>query len=410
MVDYIKVLVKNINPKILEDNTALNFFDNINLTTGEIRTHNKHGKKVTPSKTAYFKNLEFKIYENGTITISGSVHKYFNNGKHNYNDFNSNDFKNIVLELSKKFMIPLENCILRSLEIGVNIQPPITSNEIIESCFLHKTSPLELKRDSIEGKYKQATHSQYYIKLYNKGLQYKKNHEILRFEIKYSKMEKLNKIGIYTLEDLYNTKLSIFKDQLLKEWNNLLFYDQTTQIDTLGYKHRIKLLKYSNPKYWSDLAKENPENYKYHKTQLKNITQKYSDNIHKKTRLLIAKKIEELTTNTTQYDTIIKQSKKGVYYKTCKVTGLPLFHEKEDALYIRTSTMKFLKINDPETYQLLCATYLPQSGRTPKYEKNKISQLAKQIRNTYYNPSRRNKFKLQHYHKKQYLINYGANN
>ena len=53
----------------------------------------------------------------------------------------------------------------------------------------------------------QAVHSQFFIKLYNKKLHYQKKgfnieQETLRFEIKYRKMEKLNKIRIYNLQEL----------------------------------------------------------------------------------------------------------------------------------------------------------------------------------------------------------------
>jgi hypothetical protein len=48
----------------------------------------------------------------------------------------------------------------------------------------------------------------------------------MRFEIKYTKMQKLNERGIYNLQGLTSYG---FKDELLNEFNNILFYDNTIQ-------------------------------------------------------------------------------------------------------------------------------------------------------------------------------------
>lgn len=60
--------------------------------------------------------LEFKRYGNGeranykgliitrdnlSCSVRGSLHKYFNDGKHNYNDFTLSDFINTVSDLEK---------------------------------------------------------------------------------------------------------------------------------------------------------------------------------------------------------------------------------------------------------------------------------------------------------------------
>ena len=50
-----------MQPSILEINPLLDFYETINLTTGEMKTTNRNGNKVTPSKNASYKGLEFKI-------------------------------------------------------------------------------------------------------------------------------------------------------------------------------------------------------------------------------------------------------------------------------------------------------------------------------------------------------------
>jgi hypothetical protein len=66
------------------------------------------------------------IYDTGLITLSGSLHKYWNSGAHNYNDFNSEAFYGFE-RLKEKFKY--RQCILKCLEIGINIIPPIPTNQ-----------------------------------------------------------------------------------------------------------------------------------------------------------------------------------------------------------------------------------------------------------------------------------------
>ncbi len=75
MFDFIKTNVKEINPDELTNNPLLNF----DITVDSEGTVKK--------RVAEFKDLNFKIIDEKYININGSVHKYFNGGFHNYNDF-----------------------------------------------------------------------------------------------------------------------------------------------------------------------------------------------------------------------------------------------------------------------------------------------------------------------------------
>jgi hypothetical protein len=194
---------------------------------------------------------------------------------------------------------------LKCLEIGINIIPPVSTNQILDNCFLHKTKPFEYQKNSDKGKYKQVQHCQYIIKIYNKALQYKSLHckskeltidgEIMRFEIKYTKMEKLNKKEIYNLQDLINYDLHNFKSDLLDEWKNVLFFDKTIQIDTLGTRLKNRLRDYSNPNYWTGLLSNNQKkNFTNHRGQLENIVANHSEDMKKKIMKIMAIKIDFL--------------------------------------------------------------------------------------------------------------------
>ena len=75
------------------------------------------------------------------------------------------------------------------------------------------------------------------------------------------------------------------------------------------------------------------------------------------------------------------------YPRKCVITGISLELEKENARYIRTNTIMHVKETDEHLYSLLCSLLLPHTGVKPVFEKTIINQLAKQVRNRYYNKS-----------------------
>lgn len=296
MIDYVKISIKNINTTILENNPLLEFFyDGVNTETGELKTTNQEGHKITPHKKAHYRNLEFVIYSSNTVYISGSLHKYFNDGLHNYNTFNFDGFLDVLDDLKEKFNILPKNCIIKNLEIGLNIEPPVKASDIVDYCFLHKTNILTNPINDTTGNYKQVKHSQYLVKIYDKSLQYKKNFpeidsEILRFELKFTKMERINKLGIFTLNDIAKKGFKIFENDLINEWNNILFFDNTIRSSS------NRIANYKNPLYWSDLLKaKSKSNYYKHRDILKKVTLKNSNQMQLQITNLLKSKIDEIT-------------------------------------------------------------------------------------------------------------------
>ena len=382
-----------MQPSILEINPLLDFYETINLTTGEMKTTNRNGNKVTPSKNASYKGLEFKIYDTGTITLSGSLHKYWNDGAHNYNDFNNEAVLFILNDLNTKFDIDPSKCILKCLEIGINITPLVPTNEILDNCLLHKTKPFEYQKNSDEGKYKQVQHSQYIIKIYNKALHYKSKgfkikDEIMRFEIKYTKMQKLNEKGIFSLQDLINYGLQNFKDTVLKEWQNVLFYDNTIQIDHLSSRSKKALLEYSNPNYWTGLLANNQtKNFTYHKNQLKKIVSKNSNKIQDLTAETIGKKIDFLNSKTIQIDPLTIMSKRIVFNDDndtkkliCKVTGFNISMQKENSILLSHTGLKYYYNTDKRIFEQIKRRYLTKIWFKSNFE-TQIKEIAHNIRN-----------------------------
>ncbi|MBP6424123.1 MAG: hypothetical protein KA278_00220 [Flavobacterium sp.] len=394
MIDYIKIIIKELQHSILEVNPLLDFYDTINLTTGEMKTTNRNGNKVTPSKNASYNGLEFKIYDTGTITIAGSLHKYWNSGAHNFNDFNSEAVLFVLSDLKAKFNIDPSKCILKCLEIGINITPPIPTNEILDNCLMHKTKPFEYQKNSDEGKYKQVQHNEYIIKIYNKALHYKSKGfdvraEIMRFEIKYTTLTRLKQKGIFTLQDLIDYGLHNFKDEVLKEWQNVLYYDNTTRIEGLSKTVKKRVLEYSNPNYWTGLLNNKQiENYKHHRKQLNIITQKHSDKVQELTTEIMRKKIDFLNVKTTSFEHLTIQSKKVVLNNQneckkhlCKVTGFNIEMQKKNSVLLSHTGLKYYYKTDKVIFEQIKRRYLSKIWFTSNFE-TIIKEIAHNIRNT----------------------------
>ena len=82
-------------------------------------------------------------------------------------------------------------------------------------------------------------------------------------------MEKLNKRGIFTLHDLMSKGLGLHKLDLIKEWDNILFYDVTIKSN----HKRIK--DFNNPIYWNGLIDNRKnETFRNPKTKTKHTRTK----------------------------------------------------------------------------------------------------------------------------------------
>ena len=290
MIDFIKFKLLNSDIRKFEDNSLLEFKALVSTETGE----------VSRFKQAYYKSLKFTIIQpfgdvkdTSVITVEGSLHKFWNNGEHNFNDFGEKGILKVLQELEEKFSITPDNCILRQIELGLNINPPplYSTKTIIDSCFLHKTTSFKSIYVRDEGEYIQARHQQYIVKIYNKRKHYARkgyeiNKEIMRFELKITRMRYLNNYGIQTLWDLMN--IFDFAQCLYlvrKEWNNVLFYDFE------AFKNNKNESLYCNPNFWGSLKYSD---LKYHRNNLKNIVNKSPVNIKKNIDELFIEKFRNL--------------------------------------------------------------------------------------------------------------------
>ncbi|WP_289054476.1 hypothetical protein [Carboxylicivirga marina] len=394
MIDYIKATITGLNPAELLENPLLNFCYQVNLNTGAIRDTKRNGKKCIPHQTAYFKSMQFIIYDSGTIILDGSLHKYWNDGKHNFNDFNIAAIDEVLQDIQQKFKIASHQMLLRQIEIGVNIIPPCSTVQILKHCFQHRKQSFAWSYVPDEGKYIQVEHSQYFIKIYDKAKHYRKKgfdvgaNEKLRFEIKYSKLEKLKKHQIYTVDDLIKYGLSNFSEVLTDEWANVLFYDFTIQS-----KSRL-IDKFNNPYYWDELRTKGT--YYKQKNRLKEFISNDSNNIASDIENRIRQKCIELTQKGTRIDQYQEpfKNKKGTQndclyiqskdtpqplVKHCLITHVDISMQRNDSLLLSHTGLKYYLINDINTYNRIKNKYLPKQWLITD-EVTQIKMIAHNIR------------------------------
>ena len=131
MIDFIKLNNRLTSIEMQQLKNNIDFYSTYNTATGEEVSLSSNGKQVLNHIVAWEKNMKIKLYPSGWGEVSGSIHKYFNDGKHNFNQFDKSNLIESVSLLSNKLEVNLRNFKISGLEVGVNIKPPIDSQEII---------------------------------------------------------------------------------------------------------------------------------------------------------------------------------------------------------------------------------------------------------------------------------------
>lgn len=153
--------------------------------------------------TRRFKNLLVEVYpKSEIIKVEGSLHRYFNNGTHNYNDFGRVDLYDTIVEVCQILKITPKDAQIHGVEFGVNIQTPFNPSYLLER-LLSLNTETAMSKDYFFDFY-EFDFAKYRFKIYNKSEQHKLNIDLLRVEVHVKKMQWLSGKGslIKTLEDL----------------------------------------------------------------------------------------------------------------------------------------------------------------------------------------------------------------
>lgn len=361
-VDYFKGVVKNLSREHFFSNKNLEF--TAKLEFDEI----KHEYVIIDG-------MKLKVFPSGRITISGSIHKFYNNGEHNHDQFSEYDFINSIRKLDQVFRIKPENIFLTCLEFGVNIILNfITVDAVLDNLLLHHKTEFEQNINYKHGYYKQAKHDKEIEKAYHKSKQYKLLLEIFRWEIKQTNWSEYRAMGIVTLNDFINSDKTIFVEKLIQRWDEVILYEPTIENN--------KWDKYSNINFWRNLKTKSRTTWAKHKNRLNEIAKDGRFN----TKELIKQKIRRTIQNLQG----VTYSNFSVKDRICKVTGIDISNQRNDSFLLSHTGLKKLKTSDSTTYEEIKKIFLSDNWETSSTEAQ-IREIAHNIRSRY------------NYHQKAYL-------
>ena len=409
MIDYVKILLKDIDVNSVFRIPILDFKTELSEKTGEIST----------KKIAEYHFCKVIIYDSGLVLFTGSIHKLWNSlNKINapnikevkqYNGFNGNHFtiKDIIEvreHLEKLFNCSSEQMIFQNIEFGINTTPVFNPQLFLKGLLYHNGKPFEFRHKE---HFAQAIHQRYYFKIYNKSNQYGISEYTLRVELKVVKTEDIRHIEIKTFEDINTSTLHKANELLLKRFNEVVYYDNTIVKDSLTERQKQTLDRYSNPRYWIDnLTKQNRL---HHKNKLKKIILKYSANLQQQInqninqKLLLInckikpkKKENTLPINHLSESTntlLINHSSIGLNSTIttteniprkeshkCKVTGADISMQKVGSILLSHTGLKYYYKNDINEFNRIKNKYLSKKWIDADFE-TQIKELAHNIRN-----------------------------
>lgn len=190
--------------------------------------------------------------------LRGSIHKYFNGGKHNYNDFTLLDFVNALNDLCRTINIEPQTIRLSGFEIGVNLDVN-NIDRVLDSILLYNNAePTKTKGMT------RFIFAEYEVKIYKKELKgYKPK---LRFELalrrsrktksilsNYAKKHKSKEyISCNTLSDLTSSLIwQIYSQELLTIFDDIVMVDtDCLNLSELSKKNRELVTSGLTPGYW----------------------------------------------------------------------------------------------------------------------------------------------------------------
>lgn len=294
MIDFIKAYTstkESLENKIkgYEDSETICSLD---FGTGEIKY---------PCRR-YYENIEVRITNISGI-VRNSMHKYFNLkngfGNNNYTDFYYPDIMTSFEQLQTDLDEDISDYKVTNLEFGLNIQTTLSPKSMLNNNFLMYNFDEFNQKDTFKGKgmYKQYNRSEYYVKIYDKGLQYKLNYNLLRVEIKVTDSRLLKrKFGIETVKDIYdNDKLELMFNFLLECFDEINIIDSLATQEIRGEEKTVIELGKS-PHYWREIKNSKSSSYYYDlRAKYNNLLRKYNlDTIKLELRDLLVAKFQSL--------------------------------------------------------------------------------------------------------------------
>lgn len=274
------------------------------------------------------------------LIVDGSLHKN-NFGGANYLPFTWDRLQTELNSLETGLQLTGDTEIV-NLEIGVNIGLPFPVftflNQNLISYKGNQFNRYNPDKNGVCLGYV-CPLSQYSVKVYDKGKQFDLPGYLMRFELRYLKMQTLKERGIKRLTDLKDlNKVNGLLGLLLTAWDNILLFDSSIELKNFELRDRDRNLLREGRRagFWEDLRETNPRRYNYQREKFRSLVAKYGQGWHGKIRELIKTQWENLFENCTilptvpnpeLYDFTVKVKGKNVQSRSCLSCGKDITHQ-----------------------------------------------------------------------------------
>lgn len=266
MIDFVRFKLPSKYTKELINHPQLNWIGRYVVNDGE----------DLPGKVAYILNQQDqklftltvvvpknkgKVKRENYIKLEGSLHYLKENQKNNSTSLSIKSVQQIIRQLAEYLKFDNKDAEITCIEYGANFRITEPPSEFMKAMVMHKSKPFKHEDDDRKNDkdFYRCKHDDYFLKIYDKGLQYHRpNENLLRVEKRTRRMKQLNSIGIRTLDDLakWQNLKKLAKD-LVSCFNEIVVFDPKIDIDKLDLKTQNWALKYSQEKYWKKIINPN---------------------------------------------------------------------------------------------------------------------------------------------------------
>jgi hypothetical protein len=315
MIDGFRAIADIPNFNTWRERTGLNFNIPVDIDTGDVEVWRDWSSKdeiVHTYKGKYERYVltvkQVDVYDNNGLLqsqhfilfIKGSFHKNHERGT-NYKRFGYVDLQAEIKHLCDGLQLQPQDIRLQNIEVGVNLLLPYNVNWFINTAvLLHKTIAYTDYRPDRTGRIlgRYAEHAQYSIKCYDKGVQNLLDYQLMRFEVRITKMQAVSAYGIETVADLMNrNKVAALLRLLTVAWDNTLTHEPSLDTNTAALTDIQKeLMKEGrNRDYWLRLHREKGQYFNKQRTKFRQLSKQYTTSrTHEVVRGLIVSEWGEL--------------------------------------------------------------------------------------------------------------------
>ena len=388
-IDYNNIKIINPDIDFLKNSNHLDFKREVSESTGEL----------TNRTIAKYHHCKIIIYDSGSVHFKGSIHKLWNsiNGvkapnydeDKKHNGFNGNlftlkDVLSVIEHLKQVLGCSAQQMKIQGIEFGINAVINFCPLMFISGLLYHKGTPFESR---YKRNFAEVIHQRYKIKIYNKSSQYGMNGYVLRFEINYNRSMEFREFGITTFNDINKNTVSRALKDLLKRFEQVVYYDCTIDRERLSNTQKTTALNYSRPQYWLDELL--PDNRDKPKKKLARFINSYSKNLRKQIREELIKTGVIINQDSERGNGVIINSSNTLLNITprptrnkrlCSVTGLDISMQKESSTVLSHTGLYYYYSAKKETFNKVKKKYLSDKWANSDFS-TQIQELAHNIRN-----------------------------